>query len=229
MKKIYFFIGLILTGFLSQAQISKGTILLGGDFNFGTSSIKTSTEGVTPVTPSTTTKNTGFSVSPSIAKAIKDNLVLGVDLGVGYTSEASNPNYKQNDYDLGVFMRNYKYLGSRFYFFFETRLGFTYSDFTQDDSTFAPSHVDTKSFGINLGLSPGVAYSLSRRWQLEAEFPDVVYAEYNYSKENYVYPPQGIQPNQPEQHQVGSLFNISSSLTSSFYLEVGLRYMIGGK
>lgn len=80
-----------------------------------------------------------------------------------------------------------------------------------------------------MGLSPGVAYSLCRKWQLEVEFPNVVSAEYNYSKENYVYPPQGIQPSPPDQHQVGDEFSINSSLTTNFNLEVGLRYMIGGK
>ena len=154
MKKLYLSFSLILIGFLSQAQISKGTILLGGDFDFATSSNKMTTDGV-PVTPATITKNTGFSVYPSIGKAIKDNLVVGVDLGVGYNSEKANPNYKENDYSIGVFMRNYKYLGSRFYFFIESRLGFTYIDYTQDDSTYNPFHEDSKSYGINVGLSPG--------------------------------------------------------------------------
>lgn len=141
MKKLYLSLPLLFIGILSQAQISKGTILLGGGFDFATSSNKVTTDGI-PVTPATITKNTGVSVYPAIAKAIKDNLVIGVYLGVGYNSEKVNPDYKENDYDLGVFMRNYKYLGSRFYFFVETRLGFTYSDYTQDDSTYNPVHED---------------------------------------------------------------------------------------
>ena len=74
-----------------------------------------------------------------------------------------------------------------------------------------------------------MAYSLSRRWQLEAEFPNIVAAEYNYSKQDILYAPQGIQPSQPDQHQTGSEFNITTSLATNFNLEVGLRYVIGGK
>jgi hypothetical protein len=229
MKKLYLSFSLLFIGLLSQAQISKGTILLGGDFGFGTSSDKSTTDGTTPVIPSTTTKNSQFSLYPSIGKAIKDNLVIGVDLGIGYSSQNSNPSYKENDYGFGVFMRNYKYLGSRFYFFVETTLGFSYSDYTQDDSTTYPNHEDSKSYGISLGLSPGLAFSLSRKWQLEAEFPSVLSAEYYYSKINYLYLPQGVQQSQPDQHQAGSEFSINSSLASNFYPEVGLRYVIGGK
>jgi hypothetical protein len=229
MKKLYLSFSLLFIAILSQAQISKGTILLGGDFGFGTISDKMTTDGTTPVVPPTTTKNSQFSLYPSIGKAVKDNLVIGVNLGLGYSTQSGNPNYKENDYGLGVFMRNYKYLGSRFYFFVETELGFSYSDYTQDDSTSYPNHEDSKSYGISLGLSPGVAYSLSSKWQLEAEFPNVLSAQYYYSKINYLYLPQGLQPSQPDQHQTGSEFNINSSFASEIYLEVGLRYVIGGK
>ena len=79
------------------------------------------------------------------------------------------------------------------------------------------------------GFLRGVAYSLSRKWQLEAVFPSVLSAQYSYNKANYLYLPQGIPPNTPDQHQVSDEFSISSSLTTNFYLEVGLRYVIGGK
>jgi hypothetical protein len=229
MKKLFLSFSLLFIGILSRAQITKGTILLGGDFGFETSSNKMTTDGTNPVVPPTTTKNSQFSLYPSIGKAVKDNLVIGVNLGLGYSTQSGNPNYKENDYGLSVFMRNYKYLGSRFYFFIETGLGFSYSDYTQDDSTGYPSHEDSKSYGIGLALSPGVAYSLSRKWQLEAVFPSVLSAQYSYNKVNYLYLPQGLQPSLPDQHQTGSEFNINSSFASEIFLEVGLRYVIGGK
>jgi len=92
-------------------------------------------------------------------------------------------------------MRNYKNIkniGSRFYFFIETALGFSYSGYTQDDSTSYPNHEDSKYYGIS-------------------------------------YLPQGVKPSQPDQHRAGSEFSINSSLASNFVLEVGLRYVIGGK
>jgi hypothetical protein len=126
-------------------------------------------------------------------------------------------------------MRNYKYLGSGFYFFGETTLGFNYIDETEDDSTSDPSHLDETGYQIQLGFSPGVAYSLSRKWQLEVEFPNIIYTDYNHTHTNFAYAAQVPAVTQANTHEVNNGFDFSSSLTTNFSLEVGLRYVIGGK
>ena len=60
----------------AQAQISKGTVLLGGDLSFGTNKTETGT---------VKSKTTGFSISPSVGIAFKDNKVLGLSLYYGHT------------------------------------------------------------------------------------------------------------------------------------------------
>jgi hypothetical protein len=229
MKKLYLFFPLFFIVLHSQAQITKGTILLGGDLGFSTYSDKTTSNGTNMGLIPSSTKFTEFSIAPSIGMAIRDNLVLGLNLGLGYSNETNNPDSKENDYSIGIFLRNYKYLGSRFYFFGETRLGFSYDDATSDDSTGYPTHEETKSCNVNLSFSPGVAYALNRKWQLEVEFPGVLSAQYIHGQTDYLYAVQSAPSNPSTQHQENSEFNFNTSLATNFNLEVGLRYVIGGK
>lgn len=126
-------------------------------------------------------------------------------------------------------MRKYKYLGNHFYLFGETDLGFAEMYASTDDSLSNPYHTDETESAINLQFSLGVSYALNRNWQLEVAFPDVLSAEYYHDGINYVYPPQGISGLPSTQHDTDNGFNFTSSLASSFYVEFGLRYMIGGK
>ncbi|HTR30003.1 MAG TPA: hypothetical protein VMH27_12085 [Puia sp.] len=220
MKQILLFSPLLFTGLLSRAQITKGTILLGGDLDVGGSSYQTSNNGV--AIPKSTT--TYVSLYPSIGLAVQNNLVLGLNLGIGYTK---SPETKQNDYESGVFLRKYKNLGSRFYFFADGHLTFTYYKYILNDTGSNLIYQNSNTAAIGLGFSPGVAYSLSHRWQLEVEFPNVLNAEYDHTKSKYIYIVSSPSPVQSEQKNDNSEFEFNTSLLTSFQLLVGLRYIIG--
>jgi hypothetical protein len=218
MKKLYAAFALLCTGFVSQAQINKGTILLGGDLSVNTTS--TSTSGV----PSNTSKYSSWEISPSVGLAVATNLIVGLHLGLGGAS-ATGGSTKENDYTLGAFLRKYKYLGSKFYFFAETSLDFMHSDQTNNNNPVAGYLQDVRNSYVTLDFNPGVAYSLSRHWQLEVEFPDLVQASYNRQQTIDTPPP----PNGGLQSKTTSnSFGFSTNLSTGFDVQVGLRYLIGG-
>lgn len=229
MKKVYFSCALILTSYFAEAQISKGTILLGGNLQLNTSTDKSVTAAGTQVGSKTST--TGITVYPSIGWAVKDNLVLGIQPGIGYYNSgdgAGNYDSKENDYSLGIFLRKYKPLGNRFYFFGESMLSFAYQLPTDDDPGNPVIHQDGKNIDLSLGFSPGAAYALSRKWLMEVEFPNVISARYAHDKTNMVYSSAPPSPPTSSSTEITNQFNFSTSLTSNFQLEVGLRYLIGG-
>ena len=117
MKKILLSSLAVFIAFLSQAQqsqqtqqtqIKKGTVFIGGNINFSKQSASDNNPYYYP-------KATNINFSPSIGWAIKDNLVFGVTLGYGYQKSnqvQADSNYnKTNTYNVGVFLRKYKYSG----------------------------------------------------------------------------------------------------------------------
>src|ERR1700742_2487147 len=158
MKKFYLFFSLLLVGYLSQAQIGKGTILLGGSLSVGSSSDNQSANGVAGA--KITSSSVGL--SPSIGLAVQNNLVLGLHLIYDHQDESQDTvsSSKANDYGLGVFLRRYKYLGDRFYFFGESDLNFIY-EHSRNGQPGDLYSSETKTSLFSLGFAPGVAYSLT--------------------------------------------------------------------
>jgi hypothetical protein len=225
MKKLYLSSSLLFIGFLSQAQFSKGTVLLGGDINFQSSTDKLTVDNAPQA--GTTSKQTNISLQPSVGKAIQDNLVLGFGLDFAY-SAVPNPGsnqYQYNEYGAEIFLRKYKELGNRFYLFGESNLGFDYSDLQFDyQPSNEPFSTEIKGYAINLVFTPGIAYAVSHKWQVEIELPSLLYASYGQSKENDLY------TGMPDQHRSTKGFDFGSGLsTTTIYLALGLHYVIGGK
>src|SRR5450432_3887500 len=116
MQKIfYLFIFFISFSLVSNAQISQGSVLLGGDIDFNSQKTH-STDAIN------TSNNSNFSFNPSIGKAIKDNLVLGFDASYGHVQNSSDAGggntstAKTDTYGLGVFLQKYFPLGKGFSF-----------------------------------------------------------------------------------------------------------------
>jgi len=177
MKNFYLSISLLIVGFFSQAQINKGAILLGGNFSAGTSSDKP--DGVDKAL-----KSTNLSFFPSYGRAIRDNLVLGFDLLFIYDTQAPGltSTSQTNGYGAGFFVRKYKPLGSGFSLFGQTRLGFNYQDYQTDYSAGTGSqHQDQRALGASLAFTPGIAYAVSRRWQLETSLPSLASINYTHA------------------------------------------------
>ena len=88
MKKVllFAFATLTLTTF-TQAQIEKGTVLLGGNLNFGSNKSENITS---PNNNKYESKH--FGITPSIGVAIKPNTILGIQFGYFQGENVSEPN-----------------------------------------------------------------------------------------------------------------------------------------
>jgi hypothetical protein len=217
MKKLYFLISLLIAGSVCHAQIKEGATLLGGNFSAGSSSDKS--DGV-----NRTLKNTNLSFSPSYGRAIRDNLVVGFDLMIGYSSQPLNATdvSQGNTYGAGFFVRKYKSLGSGFSLFGQTRVGVDYQEYqTVNYTTTGAQHSDQRILGVDLVFTPGIAYAVSRRWQLETSFPNLAYISYSHSSST------NKQAGQPDFHDKFDSFGVASSL-GLYSFSLGLRYVIGG-
>jgi len=196
------------TVFYASAQIKKGAILLGGQLGF--SGAKTEYQ----LTPGSSTKNTSFYVSPVFGKAVKDNLVIGADISFGYGRyENENTNEQNNTtYGAGFFIRQYKELGKGFYLFGQGRLGGYYM--RQEQTILQPPAGETlqKSYNIQLSFYPGIAYSATRKLQLEAGLNNMVAVQYNHS---------------PGPATKGNSFSLNTSLNSAMSnFTIGFRVFL---
>lgn len=201
-----------------QAQISKGTGLLGGSINFSSNKNENySTEY--------RNKNSSFSITPSYGHFIKQNLAFGGELSYG-TNRTSNKSFndpeqkqKSNAYGLGVFLRQYKNLGSSgFYLFLHSRAGVDLLR-SKTEYTSGYSRTDTKGYDIRLNLSPGISYAVSPRFHIETGLNNLLYAGYSSSKSSQT-------SGGTTYKSKGSGFNAGASVGGGLEWTVGFRILL---
>jgi hypothetical protein len=215
MKKLLLLTALSVgTAISASAQISKGATFLGGNVGFNTNTTKPNTGAET--------KQTSLSISPSVGFAYKENRVWGVMAAYYYNKTKSDFNQDNQTYALGVFLRQYKPLGKGFYLFAEEAASGSY---TKGKTEYTNS-IDSKGFNINLGISPGFAYDVSKKFQLELTLNNLLYASYGHSKVENTYPasPANNSVTKSNNFTIGS--NLSN-LANVNYLTVGARFVFG--
>lgn len=225
MKQAYALLLCVFVYSIANAQVKKGDIVLGGNLGYSNQSQSAL------VSPPETTKSNSLNINPSIGKAIRDNLVLGIDIAYFHSTSSQNPaatssiTQNENGFLAGVFLRRYKPIGAGFSLFGQAELSGNYSHSTAEmpsTAQFAETSDHSNGFGFTLQLYPGIAYALNRRWQLETSLPNFFSINYNHYKETQQY------NTQPAQSTSDHSFSISSSLTGSDEFTVGVRYFIGG-
>lgn len=186
----------------SSAQIGKGSFYLGGNLNFGTSK-STGDLG----------RSYNISINPVFGKAIKENLMIGFDLGYGTGQlRSATDSTSTTNYTAGVFVRKYGVLGKGFYLFGQARMGFNYFKFKHESY-----RSDTQGYGIVLDLYPGVAYSVNKRLQLELGLPSIFNAVFNH----YQYDAVGNEP-----QKTTNSFNLGTAIGGSTGVNVGIRLLL---
>ncbi|MGZ8549103.1 MAG: hypothetical protein ACXWV2_00515 [Chitinophagaceae bacterium] len=199
----------------ANAQIKKGSVFLGGDISGSTQ--KTKSGDVT------TNKQNGINISPVFGKAIKENLVLGVNAGLGiYDNKypaGNNTNFKTNSYGAGVFLRKYKNIGTNgFYLFVQGGLGVNYM--TQEhEGPFAANFNELKRISVGINAYPGLSYAVSRKLHLETGFNNLLTLNYFHDK---------LETGSPVTTSKTNGFSIASSLNNATsYLYLGFRLLVG--
>jgi Outer membrane protein beta-barrel domain len=219
MKKTFALLVFIAGSIAGTAQIKKGAVLLGGQLGFNNSTSDYNST-VPPNTPQNQ-KSKGANFGIAIGTAIKDNVVVGINAGYGSSNNENTVGISSftstsKQYNLGVFYRQYKSLGRNFYFLGEAGIGYTGSKQT-DKNTPVVNDVTRKSSGMQLYLSPGVAYQVSKKLQLEILVPNIVSAGYSKNKTT-------SQVNNSTQDNFGINTNLNGSPLNS--LAVGFRFIL---
>lgn len=212
-KIILAIVTMTLFAYSGNAQIKKGSVFLGGDISG--SSQKTKSGDIT------TNKQNGINISPVFGKAIKGNLVLGVNAGFSIYDNEYSANYwdeNTSSYNAGIFVRKYKnFASSGFYLFVQGGLGGTYYNRKFKDSSPVNSD-ETKRVTIGVNVYPGISYAVSKKLHLETGFNNLLSLNYFNEKRETGSPVTTAKTNG---------FNIASSLNNASYLYVGFRLLIG--
>ena len=193
------------------AQISKGSILLGG--GIGYSNQENKQEGST-----VESKTSNFYISPAIGIAVKENLVVGGDLSFSSQMQENGSNVTTNKYyGAGIYMRKYLPVASRFYIFGQGRIGGNIFDGENTQVTDFISN--SKGYNINAGIYPGISFQVNKKLHLETGFNNLVYVQY----ENVKIKTQSLGN---VDNYTSKSFSVNSSLNNMAGLYVGFRLLI---
>lgn len=219
MKKI---IGLCVIGGLiattGTAQIKKGTVLLGGQIAGG--NYKSTSTGI-PVDIDTKNKAANFQISAGTA--IKENRIIGIYGGYGTAKYNYYPNsiyqdVRSRNYNAGVFYRQYKNITKKLYAFGEANIGYYGAN---ERSNYiipiTPAGVlqTKKTNGAVLGITPGAAYQVCKKLQVELTIPALLSFQYQASKETYSNSTNSVKENS---------FNANAGTQSGFLNNIGIGF-----
>lgn len=209
----------MLTSVVLNAQISKGSLFIGGDLNISGSRYKAGDS------PQTTSTNHQYGVSPVLGWAVKENLIVGGRLLVSISRTSYEPQSTESNahsFGGGVFVRKYLPLGKSFYLFGDAGLIGQYNYMEQINVQQPAFYSEQKGFSIAATLYPGVAYQVKKSLFLEASLNNLVSLNYGHSN--------------LEQHAGSSssnattdTYHFSSSLGNNIPLQIGVRWIIPKK
>ena len=197
---------------LANAQITKGTVLLGGGISANTNKSESDNNE---------NESNGFSIFPAIGFTVKDNTVVGLRGGYSHSKSDYNNSYPEqenNGYSLGVFMRKYLSLGKNFYLFGEGGVGYNHQNNSQTSSIDAK--YISKGNGVSANLYPGIAYALNKRIHLEASINNLISLGYYTSKTENI--SMGSQTSSK-----ANGFSFDTNVSTSVPLSLGFRFVLG--
>lgn len=159
--------------FSANAQIKKNAVLLGGDFNItGQKSSNTYDDK---------DKHFRSDIVLSIGKAVKENIVVGLNLGFtprwskyfpGQYPDSSSK-FTSTAYSVGAFFRKYKPLAKDLYFVTDVNAGYSHSGpFKSSNKPVNESKTINNS--ANASLVTGVSYRLYKKLYFEGSITVVV-------------------------------------------------------
>lgn len=210
-KLLLFSFIVIASSQISKAQISKGSIFLGGSFGVST---QTSDNDLNDWD----VKNNNYNFSPALGKVIKDNWVFGVELNVGgYHNKNGLTSYnKLFTTGAGVFWRRYFEVLNKFYLFGHARAGVSY---TTEDIQSGSQHTDVKGYGIAASIAPGLSYAIKKKIHLEMSLNSLANISYAHKKAEFSSPIDFSTSKINE-------FNVGSNLFSQSGYSVGIRFFL---
>jgi len=200
----------------SYAQIEKGKTFIGGSIGFGNSKNETSATSYS--------KNGSWNISPQIGKAVKQNLIVGIQLSAGGNSSESTgfagiSKNTSGNYGLGFFARKYYPVANKFMLFGEGRIG---GNILTGDSKIGDVKItESNGWGINLNIAPGIAYNVSKKLWIEAALTNLFNAGYSSATNK-----QLANGGQPASESKNTSFNANASISGLQDFGIGVRWIL---
>lgn len=162
---------MLLVGSFTYAQIQKGDVLIGGSLFISNTTLENAQ-------PSSLEANS-FNFSPRAGLFLSEKMSLGLIIGYDRDKiENSNvgvPNTTtENLFTFGAYMRNYKSLSEKFFFYLQTSIliGTGNADVVVNN---AIQEADRGAFGIE--IQPGVSYFFTDRLSLDVSIFQLGYTD----------------------------------------------------
>lgn len=218
MKKVlYTTIICFAVGSVTQAQITKGKMLVGGTIVYSQGKAENSNNiNYIP------TKQHYVSINPAVGKVIKENLVVGLQanfLSRNQNNENPVSKSKTENYGGGVFLRKYIPLLKNFYFFGHAAAGYNKSKTSQ--TYMGRPYGKAEGWDINASAYPGLAYAITKKFHIEAGLNDLAVVGYSHSEfENTDLATGSLSSSK------GNNFSISTSLGSNAGFNIGFRLLL---
>jgi opacity protein-like surface antigen len=179
-----------------QAQTAAGQMMIGGGISYYSQSTQANEDY----------DYTNMSFGPSFGYFLKDNLAIGINLGLEKTESDNGITESENTlYNIGPFVRYYIPTSSEsFAFYGQARL-----DFGGGKTDTTPGG-ETKTTSIAFAVSPGFSYFFNEHWALDLAFTGLRIQSTDPNKDN------------DDDKQTAVIFNVQS-LTPN----IGVRYHFG--
>jgi len=162
MKTIKIIIALSFLGFAAYAQFDSTKFVVDGQLSYSNSHYSNKSE-----VDESKNKSSSFYFSPSVAKAIKSDALIGLQLGLGLSSskyESDQPDSESSSqyYSLGVFYQRYHRIVDKVYFNWRTTGG---AGYTHNKYVFGPVNSTATSHSMTylVSLTPGVSWRVMDR------------------------------------------------------------------
>ena len=216
MKKILTVLACIIIVQLAQAQVQKGSLFLGGSLSIGSNSYKSF---------STTNKNSSWSISPQVGKAIDLNKIIGMQIFIGGNAEESsnggtalNKNVS-NAYGMGIFYRQYFPLAAKWAMFGNGAIDGRYG--TGETKNNGIKTAENNGWAFFAAITPGISYKAGKCIWLEAALNNLVGVNYSFDKQNLINETGQIFSNVKR-----TGFNGGINLSGFNSIAIGLRWII---
>ncbi|MCY7420747.1 MAG: hypothetical protein LH478_03280 [Chitinophagaceae bacterium] len=222
MKKFYAsLVSIFLLSFIGYSQFQKGQKVLGGNVGFSTGKID--------YTVPNQSRQTSFSINPSIGWFCKPNVLAGFGVSYGFNNlKNSGTNSQRNEsksQNMAVNAFSQKFLGvaNKLFFTINSGASINYS-FGKNESFNGSSDISSKSniYGVNVNLAPGLSYRIGNHFLFDAYLSNLVNIGYTHSQ---------TKGSNSSEKSVSNNFNLSSSLSNTSLGNIGLgfRWLIPNK
>ena len=215
MKRITLALSCLIFIQLANAQVLKGSLFTGGSANITSTTVNYSA--------GQEVKSNIWSISPQLGIGIQQNKVLGIQLFAGANSyEGSNGMTSKSSgkyYGGGFFYRQYFPVHNKWMLFGQANVSASFGNGKSSNEGIKTDR--NTSWGIGLGVTPGIGFQISKKVWLEASMANLLGINYNCQKSDILDPSGTVTSTSTRKD-----FSAIASVNGFSGINLGIRWII---